>query len=141
MHNKRTAPPMNVGISLLLVVFLILCLFTFSAIALTSAKDEYQNSLNRANRTSEYYAAASKAEIKLKDMSEKVLALKGEDLGIAPMEYSIPINDYQNLEITIAPNNKPGQKPYRITRWQTIPSTKWQTDDTMQVFAPQINLD
>ena len=39
MNDQRNnaSPPANIGISLLLVVFLILCLFTFSAIALVQA--------------------------------------------------------------------------------------------------------
>lgn len=141
-QNKHASPPMNVGISLLLVVFLILCLFTFAAIALTSAQNESNNATDMAGRVSDYYAAYSDAEEEL-DMLKKDL-LNGEDTLDGPRHFTFVINDTQNLEVTVEPpeahpNVDSGDgTPYVITRFCTVSTGNWQADETVDVFSPII---
>lgn len=135
-QNKTATPPMNVGISLLLVVFLILCLFTFAAIALTSAKNEYENSLDVVQRTGDYYAACNEVEQILAALQADIDA--GRDQVLEVRNYNIPINREQQLCVSIEPVEPGSSEPYRIIRWQTTSTINWQTDDTVNVLTPQL---
>ena len=39
--NKKHSPVVNIGSSLLLVIFLVLCLVTFATLSLSSARSDY----------------------------------------------------------------------------------------------------
>jgi len=47
-RDKRQAPFVNIGSSLLLVVFLVLCLVTFATLSLSSAQSDYSFSSRAA---------------------------------------------------------------------------------------------
>ena len=61
-NNRRQAPFVNIGSSLLLVIFLVLCLVTFATLSLSSARSDESFSRRMADRKTEYYEAAGKAE-------------------------------------------------------------------------------
>lgn len=60
--NKRQAPFVNIGSSLLLVIFLVLCLVTFATLSLSSARSDYSFSSRAAQRRTDYYQACNTAE-------------------------------------------------------------------------------
>lgn len=60
--NNRQAPFVNIGSSLLLVIFLVLCLVTFATLSLSSARSDYSFSSRSAERRTEYYQACNLAE-------------------------------------------------------------------------------
>ena len=59
--NSRT-PILNIGTSSLLIIFVILCLVVFAALALSSAKSDLQFSEDLAQRKTAYYEASYRAE-------------------------------------------------------------------------------
>lgn len=71
--KKKSAPLVNIGSSLLLVIFLILCLVTFATLSLSSAQSDYNFSKKLADRKSDYYRASNQAELIL-DQIDGVLA-------------------------------------------------------------------
>lgn len=71
--KKKSAPFVNIGSSLLLVIFLILCLVTFATLSLTSAQSNYNFSEKLANRKTDYYSASNQAE-RILDRIDNVLA-------------------------------------------------------------------
>ena len=136
-QKQAMTPPMNIGISLLLVVFLTLCLFTFAAIALTSAQNEYENSLDMANRTKTYYGACSEAERTLSELSMTIQT--GTDVLTQAREYSFSAGEDQQLFLRVEPADSAVYgKSYRITQWRIVPSGDWQSDDTIDVLIPEI---
>lgn len=127
MNNKKAInPPINPGLSLLLVTFLVLCLFTFSAISLASAKNEVARSLNFAQNTRDYYKAANEAQISISNDASHLTESK---------DYVFPINKYQNLEVSVTPT----ENGYNITKWIVTPATQWEGDNTYNLFLPVID--
>lgn len=61
-RDKRQAPFVNIGSSLLLVIFLVLCLVTFATLSLSSARSDYSFSSRAAQRRTDYYQACNVAE-------------------------------------------------------------------------------
>lgn len=60
-HSKQFSF-VNIGLSSLLVVFLVLCLSTFSLLSLSSSKSDYSLSEKLADHRADYYEASAKAE-------------------------------------------------------------------------------
>lgn len=60
--NKQQTSFVNIGTSLLLVIFLVLTLVTFAVLSLTSARSDYNLSTRLASHKTEYYKASETAE-------------------------------------------------------------------------------
>ena len=60
--TKSTFPYVNIGLSSLLVVFLVLCMTTFALLSLSSSKSDYSLSEKLAEHRTDYYSASSMAE-------------------------------------------------------------------------------
>ena len=137
MNNKKTInPPINPGISLLVVVFLVLCLFTFSAITLTTSTGEYKRSKTLANNTSEYYKAENNAQRKLLSI---VKSVKEEDSYTisSKIDLSYNINEYERLDITLEPLSHPIENKYfTVTKWKVVNTKAWEPKDTMNLLTP-----
>lgn len=71
--KKKSAPFVNIGSSLLLVIFLVLCLVTFATLSLSSAQSDYNFSKKLADRKTDYYRAGNTAE-RILDQIDEVLA-------------------------------------------------------------------
>ncbi len=137
MNNKKTInPPINPGISLLIVVFLVLCLFTFSAITLTTSTNEYKRSKTLANNTREYYKAENYAQRELLSIAESVKKNNSYTIS-SQVNLSYDINEYEKLDITLEPLSYPVENKYfAITKWQIVNTKTWETKDTMQLLIP-----
>ena len=61
--RKKGMPVMNVGISLLILVFMTLALLTFSVLALENAVADKRLSQKAADHTTAYYAADRKSVV------------------------------------------------------------------------------
>lgn len=135
-EKKQINPPINPGISLLLVVFLVLCLFTFSAITLATAISEHKRSQSLAENTRAYYAACNQAEHQLSAL-RNTLQISGSRSIDEPLEYEFEIDETQSLFVRIEPDLLTStNKPYRITKWQILSKGDWKTKDTMELFVP-----
>lgn len=133
--NERTSasPPTNIGISLLLSVFLILCLFTFSAIALVQAQNEWNNANITKNSRDNYYKAANKAEKDLNTLNTNV-ANQSEPLASEPIEKSYAIGQTRALEVEITPVSDETGSYYVFTKFVTVSTTEWEGDDSVNVI-------
>ncbi|MFW5677207.1 MAG: hypothetical protein ACOCNL_13245, partial [Acetivibrio ethanolgignens] len=124
-QDKNTFSFVNIGLSSLLVVFLVLCLTTFALLSLSSAKSDYSLSRNIAEHRTNYYSASYKAEEILAHLddvmdetykaagtenyiSSLIQALKSETLitfyeenGSYFIFYQIPSSDSQVLSVKL----------------------------------------
>jgi hypothetical protein len=66
-EKKEPKASMSIGVSSILVIFIIICLVTFSVMFLVSARADYALSKKIADRNKAYYAATSQAQIQLRD--------------------------------------------------------------------------
>lgn len=137
--NKKNSinPPINPGISLLVVVFLVLCLFTFSAITLTTSINEYNRTKNSAKNTKDYYIAVNKAEHDLNEIINDIKSSE-EDFTIKEKkELTYDIDDYEQLQITIIPLTQPLEGEYfTVEKWQVVSTSEWNAKETIKLFNP-----
>ncbi len=60
--KKKKLPITNIGTVTLLMIFIVLCMITFSALSLSSALRDAQMGKKAATRIAEYYTASQKAD-------------------------------------------------------------------------------
>lgn len=154
--SKRKYPTINIGSSSMLVVFIILCLITFSVLSVASANNDRKYSEKIANRTTAYYKASNKAEELLSQIDDKLkqiyeqynadylsqvpdvlTSIDGIDTSNFPsVSFSIPINDTQTLSVSLLIQipEKEGDTFYAITSWQEISTEVWNGDEPMNLM-------
>mgnify|MGYP004582665377 CR=1 FL=1 len=78
--KKREIPVMNVGISLIILIFMNICLAAFAVLSLENAVSDYSLSQKTATHTTQYYEAVNKVQEQLakknQELREKVEAEK-----------------------------------------------------------------
>lgn len=156
MHeNKAKTPAANIGSSLLLVIFLILCLVMFATLSVTTARSNYLLSQREAERVTAKTAADNASQQVLAALpllcesadtasAETVTTAAGDiPVAIMPQEnghtvfsWQIGISDTQALSVAVDLSSLDHPKTYTITRWQTIKTTDWSSTDTVQVLTP-----
>ena len=127
--KKRSYPPFNMGISLMLVTFLVLCMVIFAALSLSGALKDYRYSKQNALRTSAYYEANNKAEVILAELYEN----PPKDQSENRLEYLIPIDEDEGLQVVldVISFDKP---EYQIVTWKQISTKEWSGSDTLPVL-------
>lgn len=152
-ENKRQVPFVNVGSSLLLVVFLLMCLITFATLSFSSARSDESFSRRIAARKTEYYAASNQAERLLRQIDGLLGTADPKDLDFGEIDsidadityrseentlsYQVPINDKQALEVVLdltGTKTDPDAGHYQIKKWQTVNTKKWESDDKLKLM-------
>ncbi|MDD6685125.1 MAG: hypothetical protein PUE47_04970 [Lachnospiraceae bacterium] len=129
--------PLPFGLSLLLVSFLVLCLFTLAAISLVTARNYYHTGRKSADHTSAYYRAANTAEEKVAELDGK-LEKAGTVLDSLPASQSlcVTVDDTHVLVVELQAETDGETPAYRVTKWQVEPSEDWQPDQSIRVLNP-----
>ena len=70
--NKREIPVMNVGISLVILIFMNVCLAVFAVLSLQNAISDYSLSKKTAVHTTEYYKAVNKVQEQLAQKNQEI---------------------------------------------------------------------
>lgn len=128
MKNESEARPVNIGSSILMVVFILLCLFTLAAISLATAKKDYADSTRNAERVQAYYAASNEAEKMLSAMDESIAD------GNAPQQlsYTVPISSTQEISVSLQLNTEEGR--YDVVEWKTVSTESWTPTSSLPVL-------
>lgn len=142
MNKKIT--DFGVGASSIIMIFVVLCLTTFSLLSFSSAK----SSLRLANKSKEYYTAFGAAELKANQTLSKIddslakaqtsFDYGSEVSGLSSIDgvkvkfngnnynvsYSVPIlkDTYLNIELSVPAN--PSAYRYNIVKWNTSSTEK-----------------
>lgn len=106
-ERKNNFSSRSFGISLLMVLFIVLCFAVNAILALSSAKNDLDRSREFADRKAAYYEACNEAEKRISK-----LASANAD-GI--YEWTIPFSDTQSLSVRVVLSNGTAD----IERWQT----------------------
>lgn len=161
--EKKNYPNVQFGTSLMLVVFIILCLTAFAVLSLSGAMRDYEYSQKAADKTSGYYNADAKANEMLAKiagilndaalasesdqnvyMEQALTALSGipeltisdEETSHPLVSYLIPVNDGQALKVSLS-LHAPGSKEtelYRIAQWKEVSTQDWDSEATLPVL-------
>lgn len=148
-------PGFQIGTSYLLVIFIILCLVTFAALALSSALRDQSNSQALAKHQTEYAAASTQASALLAQIDEALesetpepalealagtvpaisVSVQRQDAERPVFEITalIPVSDSQNLQLTV--NADAASHTRRITAWRETAVSGWEEQTTLPVLG------
>jgi len=125
----RQSPP-AIGLSLLMVTFLILCLFTFAAISLRSALNDRDTVARYEENTTAYYSACNEAEQQLQDLTRRA---QDDPALQTDTALRVAIDDDRSLEVTLTWTGS----SFEVTAWQTVSDTEWSADrQTLNLWIP-----
>lgn len=153
---KRTS-----GISLVLLIFLSLCLIVFSLLSLSGATADETLSKKAADRTTEYYRSSSLANTLLADIDHQLaLYLKKAEASSDPEAvylgqckdisqdipeavwdenticFSVPITEDQLLQarLSITFPKQDDDTLYKILSWKTVSAKEWKADRSQNLY-------
>lgn len=160
---KKRRPSFSVpGISLLVLIFLSLCLITFSLLSLSGSFADQTLSDKAAERTAVYYQACNAANELLSEVDSCLAeylkqAEAASDPAAVYMEacsgllslipdgalqenvfsFSVPVTDEQILQVSLRLDYpaSPADTLYRITMWKVANTADWQPDTTQNLFT------
>lgn len=76
MNHKKSFPIINMGTSLLLVVFIVICLIVFATLSLSSSLRDQKYTDKAVLKTENYYLAYSHAQKQLKEIDQAIISHK-----------------------------------------------------------------
>ena len=130
--RKKGMPVMNVGISLLILVFMTLALLTFSVLALENAVADKRLSQKAADHTTAYYAAADRIQEQIADRMKEA---EEQDLAAGTQfSFEEEVADGQMLTVSVVLTEVDGEKGFDVTRWQLRSSDEWEADRSLDVY-------
>lgn len=133
--RRNSSAPVPFGLSLLMVTFLILCLFTFAAITIVSAKNSLETARSNASGKTAYYEACSTAEEKLAEFN-KAASLDGAEPK-KNISYSVDIDDENRLDVSAVLEDDPSPH-YSVTEWIVKSKENWAPETTLPVLGAEI---
>lgn len=129
--KKFSYPPLQIGTSFMLLIFIILSMVTFAVLSLSSSMKDYEYSQKNAQRTTEYYAASNLAEEKLAEFDT---AIKNNEIPNETIEFTVPINDSESLQVVL--NTQPKKSPcFSVITWKQISTQEWSGDQSLPVLG------
>ncbi len=148
--NKPQQMGVPIGTSLLLVVFVLLALITFATLSFVSANSDNNLSKNVATTTEEFYAADTKAQIKLAELhailestsSDTKMDLYDELSGLSDysvelrenniyVSFDTPVDEQESIHSEVKLNL---DGSYEVTRWQLLYIEEWESSTAFPVF-------
>lgn len=159
MKQKQTKSFFNIGITSIVLIFVMLCLLTFSVLSLVSARADLKLSQKSADHTTRYYEAENAAsdilftvnscldeQAKLADEKTYYKAVRAKLEGTdaitftddTHITYSVPLGEEQCLAVGLALSYSPfaDGRRYQIETWKTISTHEWDPDNRLPVFTP-----
>ena len=143
----------NIGSSMLLIIFLILCLFIFATLSLSAARSNYLLSRQNADRQTAHYAS-SNASQEILAVLPTVTAQSGETRiaatsageitihaaaaqnGHTVLSWQIPVTDTQSLAVSLDMADSADGEDFTITQWQIVSTREWTGTQTIPVLLP-----
>ena len=134
MNHKKSFPIINMGTSLLLVVFIVICLIVFATLSLSSSL-----------RDQNYYLAYSHAQKQLKEIDQAIIShkdlssLKNIEISLKDnntyISFKENIDQYQDLDVEIQLTQD--QDRYKIIKWQEVTSKEWKNESTLPLLGSE----
>jgi len=137
--------PMNIGLSSVLLIFVVLCLVSFSVLSIVSSNADYQLSRKVQERSLSYYDACNQAQDTLLEINTALHELYDNSASaeeyatgasLLAQEYHYSISDLQELVVTLEypyPDTS-DDIFYRITSWQVVNTQDIEYDEHLNVI-------
>lgn len=156
-HRSYKKPFISTGVTSIVLIFILLCMLTFSVLSLVTAQADLRLSQKSADRTTNYYKAENAAndillevirtmesELSVSDASvfyQRVQQQLDGKYGITfsdseHLNYQVPLEDTQHLEISLTISFTPFEngKRYRIDSWNTNSDYDWSPDTSLPLM-------
>lgn len=159
MDQKPHKPIISTGTTSFVLIFVLLCLLTFSVLSLASSRANLRLSQKSADRTAAYYDAENRANdilIRIDTAIGQILEnnisssqefydmirkeLEGTDgilfSGQDSLEYQVPLEKEQLLHVVLRLSFEPfsNGKHYQILSWDTQSDYDWSLDQEVQLM-------
>lgn len=157
MKNKHQLP-LGIGISSILLIFVILCLLTFAVLSLVSANADYKLVKKNSVHTHEVYEAenlaneqialidsilettyqSSNSSDYLEQVQQNLTSLDGISFPSKDqIAFEMKVNEHQNLQVVLLLNSeiKKGDSFYQIKTWKLTNTQSWEADDNLPVYT------
>lgn len=143
--SKKDNFPLNIGMSSILLIFVVLCLISFSILSIASANADKKLSQKILNRSIAYYNACNQAEETLKNIDSELAKAYTDSTDeesyltfVSSYEntYEFPISDLQSLQVRlnyIYPTTA-YQSCYEIASWKVVTSQELEYDEQLHVI-------
>ena len=157
MKNKQQLP-LGIGVSSILLIFVILCLLTFAVLSFVSANADNKLVKKNSTHTHEVYEAENSAN-ELMDKIDSILEstyqssdsadyLEQVQQNLSSLDeisflskdqiaYEIEVNEHQTLQVVLLLNSeiKKGDSFYQIETWKLTNTQTWEADDNLPVYT------
>ena len=156
------------GVSLMLLIFLSLCLITFSLLSLSGATADETLSQKSADRTTQYYAAVTSANeiisridaalagyLKKAETADdpkssyinrcaSISALVSEvewNSDALSITFSVPITENQVIRVSLHPEypDRTEDTLFHITAFETVNTGEWTPDKSENLYQPGVS--
>ncbi len=87
--NRKRFPMTNIGSVSLLMIFIVLCMVTLSALSLSSAAADQNSAERLAAHNTEYYEASAQAETKLKELKSVLSGIREQSADFTEYEEQV----------------------------------------------------
>ncbi len=148
----------GIGLSSILIIFVLLCLMVFAMLSLVSAGADWRLENRLISRTSAYYEACAGADSLLEEMDRQLEQLYLEDpdsYGDRALSYletlagetadqgdvlsfsfvkTIDEGKYLSVTVSVPRSPAPGGTYYQIQSWSTGSSQAWEPDEHLNVL-------
>ena len=129
MSKKKQLSPPVVGASSLLVIFAVLCLTVFALLSISTVRADGRLGDKVQSAVTGYYQADCRAEEILSRLRSGEIP-EGVTVENGIYTYACPISDTQVLAVQVILD----ESSYRILRWQTMSTVRWEADDRIPVW-------
>lgn len=127
MKNKSISSYSNIGTTSLLIIFLVLCMATFSTLSLSTAKRDYDYSVKMAEHRIAYQEACNQAEEYIADRLSSLQSSSDETFAVP-----IGADGAQKLIVSVRYFPEDGVK-YSVDEWRVVSATEWTADNHIQL--------
>ena len=136
MAGQMSKHKINIGLTSLILIFIILCLATFSLLSLSSARGDQSLAARSARAVTEYYRADAEGEKWLKQADailQKEMTKKAMDQEeIQALAKKMALDRGQALHIDLALTGD--ENRYEVRSWYVYDSGNYEIDDFMPVW-------
>lgn len=138
--KKREIPVMNVGISLIILIFMNICLAAFAVLSLENALSDYSLSKKTAEHTTQYYKAVNKIQEQLAEKNQELVNRdknrhkNGQTLAQKQLKLTEEVSERQQLSVVLQLDETGRYPQYYIKKWKLCSSDDWKADDSLDVY-------
>lgn len=157
MNRRSSKSVFSIGITSIVLIFVMFCLLTFAVLSLVSARADLRLSQKSADRTTAYYDAENRAadvlftvsdclesHLDSADESAFLTAVRGDLEGTdditftddSHLAYSVSLGEEQLLTVSLTLSYTPFDDGnyYRIDSWRTVSTHEWTPDTNLPVL-------